>query len=332
MKLKPKSTVKNPKALLYKRFINLEKSENLNTIYQTNDGKYWSFDVIEMKFREIEESIIQPNSNIVVVKKTELFSDSTTPTHAQILYYKNIGYIYNNSWGNFDLNSNLSNNKFAYINKELLPNEEISGVVSDYSCLFGTVSAFYELLAFHTNNFSTFSCKIYAMNIVTKEEEVICEGTITATGTAESNDIFRCYMSSNQIYITTKIEYTLKNNTSEVQNINARIENTYVLQGTLSSAGFNNIGKYQTNKYYYSGSFDYIIKGSIEGTTTQYIKGNIVPLTSLNIKFYDDDITLTTDDLVVIDGHLYSVENPETVYKQQPRPFKIHFATLNNIL
>ena len=101
---------------------------------------------------------------------------------------------------------------------------------------------------------------------------------------------------------------------------------------TLLSALYNNVGKYQTNKYYFSGSFDYMIKGSIEGTTSQYIKGNILPLTSLNIKYFDDDISLSVDDLVVIDGKLYSVEDHETTIKQQPKPFKIYFATLNSIL
>ena len=75
-----------------------------------------------------------------------------------------------------------------------------------------------------------------------------------------------------------------------------------------------------------------MIKGSIEGTTTQYLKGNIIPLTSLNIKFFNDDIKLSPDDLVVIGKRLYSVENPETVAKRQPKAFNVHFATLNSIL
>lgn len=101
---------------------------------------------------------------------------------------------------------------------------------------------------------------------------------------------------------------------------------------TLLSASFNNIGKYQTNKYYYVNSFDYMIKGSIAGATTQYIKGNIMPLTSLNIKYFDDDVGLCNDDLVVIDKRLYSVENPETVQKRQPYVYNVYFATLNSIL
>jgi hypothetical protein len=101
---------------------------------------------------------------------------------------------------------------------------------------------------------------------------------------------------------------------------------------TLLSATFNNIAKYQMNKYYFAGSFDYVIKGSIEGTTTQYIKGNIMPLTALNIKHYNDSIKLAEDDLVVIDKHLYSVENPSITQKRLPRAFRIYFATLNSIL
>jgi len=101
---------------------------------------------------------------------------------------------------------------------------------------------------------------------------------------------------------------------------------------TLLSATFNNVGRYQTNKYYYCGSFDFMVKGSVEGTNTQYIKGNIIPLTSLNIKHFNDDIQLTQDDLVVADGRLYSVENPEIDIKHQPKDYKIYFATLNSIL
>lgn len=101
---------------------------------------------------------------------------------------------------------------------------------------------------------------------------------------------------------------------------------------TLLSAKFNNIGKYQTNKYFYAGSFDYTIRSSIDSTTGQFIKGNITPMSSLQIKHFNDDINLKEDDLVVVDGKLYSVEAPETVEKHQPRRFNIYFATLNSIL
>lgn len=199
MKLKPKSTVKNPLALQYKRFIGLEKSINLQTIYNTEDGIFWSFDNLTLVFSKIESTLIPSTSKVIQVYD-----------FSSVLQYQDKYFRYNG----------LEWQKIDQLNQDI----------------------------------------------------------------------------------------------------------------TLLSATFNNIAKYQTNKYYFVGSFDYVIKGSIEGTTVQYVKGNIIPLTSLNIKYFSDDIDLSTDDLVVIDGRLYSVENPETSIKQQPKPYKIHFATLNSIL
>lgn len=197
--MKFKSTTKQPKALLYKRFIGLEKSINLTTVYDTvSDGVFWTFDHETLTFSRID-------SNCVSVSKIVPIQDFTN-----ILQYQNT--------------------YFRYTGLE------------------------WETLT------------------------------------------------------------TLPDNI------------------TVLSASFNNISRYQTNKYYYVGSFDFMIKGSVEGTNTQFIKGNIIPLTSFNIKHFNDDIQLTQDDLVVIDKHLYSVENPETDIKYNPSPYKIYFATLNSVL
>ena len=208
MRLKPKSTTKNPRALLYKRFIGLEKSVTLNIVYNTTDGLFWTFDNQTLEFTQVESSALGQGTTITRVNQFPE-SNNIQPT---ILNYQGTYFRYN-----IDLGWEKTTN------------------VSDLGL-------------------------------------------------------------------------------------------------TLLNASFNNVARYQTNKYYFVGSFDYVIKGSIEGTTAQYIKGNIIPLTSLNIKHYEDSIKLSPDDLVVVDGHLYSVENPETVIKQQPKPFKIYFATLNNIL
>lgn len=199
MRLKPRTTVNNPRALLYKRFTGIEESESLSHVYKTiSDNLLWTFDNIKLQFNLVSASEIDSRTAITLV------IDFDT-----ILVYQGTYFQYNGlNWQN-----------------------------------------------------------------------------VTNMGGIE----------------------------------------TLNLQ-------FNNIGKYQTNQYYYVGSFDYMVKGSIEGTTTQYMKGNILPLTSMNIKYFDDDVNLEVGDLVVIDGHLYSVENPETVLKQMPRPFKVHFATLNSIL
>lgn len=101
---------------------------------------------------------------------------------------------------------------------------------------------------------------------------------------------------------------------------------------TLLSAKFSNIGAYQTNQYYYHGSFNYVKKGAIEGSTTQYIKGNIMPISSLSIQHFDDYINIEQDDLVVINNHLYAVQNPVEDHKHQPKDFTIYSVDLIGIL
>lgn len=198
MKLKPRNTVQNPRALLYKRFIGVENSNTVSTVYRTEDGKYWLFNSENLSFVEV-------GSDTVVNSTIRSINNETSIVQYQGKYFRYIDF----AW-----------------------------------------------------------------------EETTPSGS----------------------------------------NL------------TLLSATFNNVAKYQTNKYFYVGSFDYIIKGSTEGSTTQYLKGNITPLNSFSIKHYDDDINLSVDDLVVIEGHLYAVENPETDHKHQPKDYKVHFATLIGIL
>lgn len=198
MRLKPKNTVKNPLALIYKRFIGIETSNTTSTAYRTEDNKYWLFNSEELSFIEVDASTVE-NSAIKQI------ANETSIVQYQGKYFRYINF----AW------------------EETTPN---------------------------------------GSNLM------------------------------------------------------------------LLSATFNNVAKYQTNKYYFVGSFDYIIKGSVEESTTQYLKGNIAPLRSFNIKHYDDNANLTKDDLVVIEGHLYAVENPETDHKHQPKDYKVHFATLIGIL
>ena len=200
MRFKPKSTVFNPRALVYKRFIGLEQSLNITTVYNTvSDGEVWAFGSQLVQFIELNYDI--PDANLVQV------TDAETALSYQGNYFK---------------------------------------------------------------------------------------------------------------YMDTKTGWKKFSTDGEAL--------------VLLSATFNNIARYQTNKYYFSGSFDYMIKGSESISTTQFIKGNITPLRSFNIKYYSDDIKLTPDDLIVIENNLYSVERCEVVRKMQPRAFNIYFATLNSIL
>lgn len=200
MRMKFKSTTLTPKALLYKRFIALEKSATLNCVYKTFDNALWGFDCVNSIFYSIDSDLVPNGANIVEIS-----------TSSKYLQYLNTYFYYDATNG--------------WVSTTTLP----SGV-------------------------------------------------------------------------------------------------------TLLSAKFDNVAKYQLNKYYYVGSFDYMLKGSISGTTTQYIKGNIIPLTSLNIKYFTDDLKVSVDDLVVIENRLFSVENPEEVRKLQPKPYSLYFATLNSVL
>lgn len=101
---------------------------------------------------------------------------------------------------------------------------------------------------------------------------------------------------------------------------------------TLAQTGWSNMGKYQMNAYYFVGSVDFIITGEVAGTKTQPIKGQIMDLESMNIKYYNDKIIMSEEDLVVVNGKLYSVESPDYSIKHMPRPYKIYYATLNSVL
>lgn len=94
----------------------------------------------------------------------------------------------------------------------------------------------------------------------------------------------------------------------------------------------NSIGKYQINKYYYNGSFDFMMRGDMEKAEVQYVKGLITPATSFEIRTFDDSIKLDHDDLVVIDGMLYAIESISVTQKRVPKKFNIYYATLTSIL
>lgn len=196
MFLKPKTTVFNEPAVLYRRFISIESSTSLTNIYKTIDNKIWSFDYISLEFKEITEEL-NTIPQIQIVASNDLIK------------YNNTYFYYTTEW-----------------------------VKSD----------------------------------------------------------------------------------------------TIIENMDLLSAFYNNIGQYQMNKYYARGSFDYMINGEQSNSTVQFVKGLIAPLNTLNIKYFNDDINLKEDDLVVIDKRLYSVENPTRTMKNMPRPYYIYYATLNSIL
>lgn len=199
MRLKPKMTTLNPKALLYKRFTQIEISENLSAVYKTVDNKKWTFDTETLRFKE---------------------------TNVNVAAYK----------------------------------------------------------------------------LVATNECLVC------------------------IYLGDTTYYKYSTNDGWEKSL-TQPQNTVLL-----SATFNNIGKYQTNKYYYVGAFDYVKKGAIEGSTTQYVKGNIMPLDTMSIQHYNDHIHIEINDLVVIKKRLYMVQNPVEDHKHMPYDYTIYSCDLISIL
>ena len=430
MILKPKSTVRNPKALVYRRFTQLQDSYSTNTIYKTEDDKFWAFNGNNSSFIEIDVENMQ-TYNVVEIA-----------TRGTILEYQNKQFIYDGQW-------EQATNGASFVELQEQPTfyEQESDTywaivqASDNSISTKQVStptsnvinidvypAMYMcdgfVATFLANSFKV--CKYRSLSTVLSvcyqtsdnrywqfvdglmveiltpvatvyeidDYEILIENIIWTSSTPRQlayYDGTQWQYAQSNIYteeygyypyddhaITDNVKYYTNNNgeywffydnTKQIGNqmikvtghLMARLDqmitfdenayyvgkdhtykfetNEFVIRDNIIlpdsqflSAKFGNIARYQTNKYYFVGSFDYMIRGSIEGTTTQHIKGNIMPLTSLNIKYFNDEIDLDVDDLVVIEDHLFSVENPETVQKRMPKAFKVHFATLNSIL
>ena len=93
------------------------------------------------------------------------------------------------------------------------------------------------------------------------------------------------------------------------------------------------VSKYELNKYYRYCYFDYIKTTDETTTQVQYIKGLQVEETIFDIKYYNDELGLLhTNDLVVIDGKLYQVEEPTRTRKKMPKPYYVYTCTLKSIL
>lgn len=318
MKLKPKSTTLNDRALLYKRFINIESGIAIQNVYKTTDGKLWLFNIEDYKFIEMKQENLDVNSKILDVPLNSVLS------------YKGIGLFYNeqHGWGLFEIKQETYSNKVNFY-------ETVAGkktVTQTFTNAKPLIIYPNTTVDYSVNTSFTFSFKVYGKSIFGGNEELLLEKEITS-GPTSSEFKGSVALSTQTQFVITKIVVSTTNTGSFPSTrridltVNGSIGISQVVDGRV-----NNMSKYQINKYYYAGSFDFTIKGSIEGTTVQYIKGNIIPLRALNIKHFNDDVKLSTDDLVVVGGRLYSVENPETVIKQQPKPFQIHFATLNSVL
>jgi len=328
MRLKPKKTVFNERALLYRRYIGLEQSSLLDKTYRyqvgTNTYQYFQFNREEKRFIEIDPSIavkantIDANQNTIFKYQDKLY---------QYWYKINTDFRYwniytkNNLVVNIDINASNSISTIGfYTNKPLdsAPTIKIRAKGEGRFLLhhlricgdsnYSNTSTWYGLSSADTG-------KVIIAN--EPDTELTLETTVALNASSDTMQLYRASISGTQVDFKGTIEIEFPEGVYLINNLQLE---------------FGDIGKYQVNNYYYVGSFDYIVTGNIEQSNTQYLKGNIMPLTSLNIKHYNDSIDIRQDDLVVVNHHLYSVESPSKTHLHFPKDYYVYYATLNSIL
>lgn len=312
MFMKPKSSVKNPRALIYKRYnvVKIALNSGGGTIYQyTNESglkRRFLFDYETMSFIETQNT--ENDSNIKYISLSNIYSYETLG----VIYY----FKYNEIKGDFDIVESTTKIIDLDISKRYYVDSN-----NYYNCYTfnedGTYS--YEHLDNHEKEDIEFKDTFVDEDYM-KGSSNICYRLTTSQG------VFYYYV----IYYTNEDSYGRIICTIKESDIPSKISSYFIdsYQKIIQST----ISKYQKNKYYYAGSFDYMIRGSSEETTTQFLKGNIMDLKTMSIKYYNDNINLKVDDMVVIDNRVYAVESIETNIKRLPKPFKIYFARLNSIM
>ena len=98
MKLKPKSTVHNPLALVFRRFTVINESFTVENIYMTvADNKYWVFDNQKLSFIEVDNAVISASTKV-----TNVFNYN-------VLQYQKLYFKYNGaSWESIEDISGLT--------------------------------------------------------------------------------------------------------------------------------------------------------------------------------------------------------------------------------
>jgi len=257
MILKPRSSVGNPPALLYKRFTTIEDSET-RYLYRTSDGDFWFFQTSN------ESEYLFTAENVPFLTSDRVF---------------------------FQLAQGYAEVDVGFIPFHILAPEPIYLATASDELLLDASERLLQLP-------EPYTAPQIDMNIINVEDGAI--------------------------FIHDRVYYQYVDGSWVAGDATT-------LGITLLSTDFKDIAGYQINKYYYFGSFDYMIKGSVEGTTVQYVKGLITPTTAFNIRTFTDDLDVKPHDFVVVDGNLFSVENSETIIKRMPSAFRITYLTLTNI-
>lgn len=334
MRMKPKSTVHNPRALLYKRFTDVETSEAFRAIYRTeNDGDiaFWVFNAETAKFERANGLLAGEYKTLVNVDENTLYRFNNYVYRWTVTAFEDHTPLY--AWERYDLSSVTPDGTPVELDIYI-------GDIGSAGVFMGTINI-PDLITDAPESVTIYQASgedmlaVYARIFLGSKfynygywDESVSDPTFKVDTGTEKTFYFPREVSAP--YDAKKIEVGGEI-LGAANDIVVTVKFTTVGLDLLS-VKFNNIAKYQTNKYYYAGSFDYMIRGTIGQMDTQYIKGNILHLRSFEIKYFNDYINLDHDDLVVIDGHLYVVGETPYDEKRSPKPYRVYFATLNNIL
>lgn len=372
MKMKPKSMATPSVAILYRRFTDVESSYNQNAIYLTEDGKYWLFSYSDMKRitrilkngnfvnltdwdapipsvttisasqNQLTASISGFVSNRAVTGVLNEQDEYRTLNHIMFVSFE---YRLRSDFSSADIIvygktyhedmkcDNLWHRKsiictrqpsvvdpYPFDFRPILADGYPQTITTDYSIrnvnMFDLTADFGsgkepESVSECLEYYGTEYYKKISNFVEVKEEDIHFPANIISVESGETHLQYK-----NIYFVYENGEWRTADYDDE----------------ELLSAKYSNIAKYQTNRYYHAGSFNFMVKGSVDSSETQPIKGNIMNLTSFVIKYYDDDINIDHDDLVVVGKRLYSVSEPTFDMKMLPKPYKIYFATLNSIL
>ena len=343
MRLKPKSTVHNPRAVLYKRFTDLETATEKRVCYvYYKDGMYitsYVFDTENYKF------IPAPFYDTQYEKRVPI---------DEYAFYR---------YGDFVFRFTATREKFGddwstiYVWERIKLSDigengehEVELTVNVGGIGAGTYQRFFksinikniltkpvdEITIYQKTGYQFDECYCI-LNLGDKSYHFGGSAAIPPSGDYvvpdDTNTDFSLRATADNNGLVTPYTMDIGGIISPSDDVDIVVSVKFMATGLdLLSALFNDVARYQTNKYYRVGTFDYMIRGSIEGSENQIIKGAIAPLNSMEIKHFNDHIKLDHDDLVVIDGHLYYVEDTTRDEKRMPKKYNVYFARLNNIL
>jgi hypothetical protein len=144
--------------------------------------------------------------------------------------------------------------------------------------------------------------------------------TITAKGQI-------CYIENETDKIFIKLKSVKQGSSIDLNNATFEISfNEF--KGELLENTYQKLSNYESNKYYYMGSYGYIPNDDINNEHAQFIKGNIVNQETRTIRWDIDNIPIEEDDLVVLEGKIYQVGTVTTVFKNRLTYYKSYVATL----